>query len=79
MTAKVLFNFIGHFQTNYHSIDMNVIKFNINKKDFLVRSVPQNSIISQFKHVTLLPGLVTMVTMKHFLLYQVHYQTTVNK
>ena len=64
MTAKVLFNCIGHFQTNYHLIDMNVIKFNINKKDFLVCSVPQNSTISQFKHVTLLPGLVTTVTMK---------------
>ena len=32
MIAKVLFNFIGHFQTKYHSTDMNVIKFNINKK-----------------------------------------------
>ena len=26
--------------------------------------MPQNSTISQFKHVTLLPGLVTMVTLK---------------
>ena len=72
MAAKGLFNFIGHFQTNYHSIDMNVIKSYINKNDFLVCSVPQNSTISQFKHVTLLKGLVTMVTMKHFLLYQVN-------
>ena len=32
MTTKVSFNFIGHFQTNYHSIVMNVIKFNIDKK-----------------------------------------------
>ena len=79
MTAEVLFNFIGHFQTNHHSVDMNVIKFNINNKDFLVCSVPQNSTISQIKHVTFLPGLVTMVTMNNFLLYQVHYQTAVNK
>ena len=77
MIAKVLFDFLGHFQTNYHSVGMNVIKFNMNKKDFLVYSMPQNSTISQFKHVTLLPGLVTMATTKNFLLYQVHDQTTV--
>ena len=77
MIATVLFDFLGHFQTNYHSVDMNVIKFNINKKDFIVCSMPQNSTISQSKHVTLLPGLVTMVTMKNLLLYQVHDQTTV--
>ena len=65
MTAKVLFNFIGHFQTNYHSIDINIIKFNIDKKDILVCSVPQNSTISQFKHVTLLPGLVTRYHCNH--------------
>ena len=77
MTAKVLFNFIRHFQTNYHSVDMNVIKFIVYKNVFLVCSMPQNSTISQFKHVTLLPGPVTMVTMKKFLLYQVHYKTTI--
>ena len=43
---------------------MSVIKFNINKKYFLVCSMPQNSTISQFQHMKLLPGLVTMVTMK---------------
>ena len=78
MNAKVLFNFIGHFQTKYHSTDNNVIKFNINKKNILDCSVPQSSTISQFQHMKLLPGLVTMVTMKTFLLYQVHYLTTVN-
>ena len=71
MIAKHLVNFIRHFLTNYRSTDMNVIKFNINekkkkKKDFLLCSVPQNSTISQFKHVTLLPGLITMVTIKKF-------------
>ena len=39
--------------------------------------MPQNFTISQFKYVTLLPGLVTMVTMKIFVLDQVQYQTTV--
>ena len=84
MTAKVLFNSIGHFQTNYHSIDMNVIKFNTNKKRcfffffFFFCSMPKNPTISQFKYVKLLPVLVTMVTMKHFLLYQVHYRELLN-
>ena len=55
MISEVLFNFIGHFQTKYHSIDMNV---------FFVCSMPQNSTISQFQHMKLLPGAVTMVTMK---------------
>ena len=64
MISKVLFNFIGHFQTKYHSIDMNVIKININKKNFLVCSMPQNSTISQFQHMKLLPVVVTMVTIK---------------
>ena len=77
MIAKVLFNFIGHFQTKCHAIDINVIKFIINKKKILVCSVPKTSTISQFKHIKLLPGLVTMVTMKNFFLYRVHYPTTV--
>ena len=64
MISEVLFNFVGHFQTKYHSVDMNVIKININKNDFLVCSMPQNSTISQFQHMKLLPGAVTMVTMK---------------
>ena len=34
MISEVLFNFIGHFLTKYHSIDINVIKININKKWF---------------------------------------------
>ena len=48
---------------------MNVIKFNINKKeeeDFLVCYMPQNCTISQLQHIKLLPRLVTMVTMKKF-------------
>ena len=39
MIAKVLFDFIVHFQTKYHSTDMIVIKFNTNKKDCLVCSM----------------------------------------
>ena len=80
MISKVLFNFIGHFQTKYHSIDMNVIKININKlkkKKILVCTMSQNSTISQFQHLKLLPGVVTMVTMKKILLYPVHHPTTV--
>ena len=67
MIAKVLFNFIVHFQTKYYSTDMNVIKFNINKNDFPVCSMPQKSTISKFQHMKLLPGFVTMVTMTNFL------------
>ena len=77
MMSKVLFNFIGHFQTKYLSTDMNVIKININKKKNLDRSMPQNATILQFQHMKLLPGVGTMVTMKNYLLYQVHYPTTV--
>ena len=70
MIAKVIFNIKGHFQTKYHSTEMNIIKLNINKKDFPVCSMLQNCSISQFQYMKLLPGLVAMVTMKHFLLYQ---------
>ena len=44
---------------------MNVIKIDINNnKTFIVCSMPQNSTISQIQHMKLLPGVVTMVTMK---------------
>ena len=65
MISKVLFNSIGHFQTKYHSVDMNVIKININKKKKIVCSMPQNSTISLLQHMKLFPGIVTMLTMKN--------------
>ena len=56
---------------------MNVIKINMNNNKKKVCCMPQNSTISQLQHMKLLSGVGTMVATKYFLLYQVHYQTTV--
>ena len=78
MISKVLFNSIGHFQTKYHSIDMNVIKININKKWFFCLLYA-----SEFYYVTVQTyeivsrGCYRGNHEKKSFLYQVHYPTTV--